>query len=409
MTGRRGLPVLLALLLGAALPACGPVSVNTIAVSPDGKLAFAVDPKLKYSFLTDAPRCDIILSDTSGNQVKRITANGRHNSWATFSPDGKTLLCVECTVVEEKKETKILFPKLVLYDVATGERRLLRGDKDYDSLLFPQFSPDGTKVAYMTQKHLKVLRVPDGALVASWPRGLDSGEAPGVLGFRWVANDGLFVVWGKEELASGDIFAATVGTVTVTPGERAKLPAWRGKPVEAVTWCIPSITARRGTAVVSLFDVKLPAEEEDITRAPLGLWVYSNGSLRKLTRDNRRYYFAEISPDGRRLAAISTPVPTQGEEADADFIPASGELVLVDVATGEVEAVSKGACAHPFWIDDDRLGFVSGDLTTETTGIVVLDLRDKKRLNLTKALAPRLKALFARERARQQADQGGRP
>lgn len=409
MTARRWLPVLAGFFLSMALPACGPISVNTVAVSSHGKLAFAVDPELNYSFLPESPRWDIILTDASGASLKRITANGRHNSWATFSPDGRTLLCMECTVLkEEKKEAQPLFQKIIMYDVATGERRLLRGDKDIDFLLFPQFSPDCKKVAYLTGAHLKVVSVQDGSLVASWPRFSD--EAPGVLGFRWVVKDGLFVVWGNEELAGADAFPATIGIVTVAGEKQARSPVWQGRSSEGITWAVPWITARRGTAVIPLYDLKLAAKDDDIARAPFGLWVHSNGSLRKLTGDGRSYYFPEISPDGRRVAAVSTQVPAKGEEAeadedaDADSIPLSGDLVLLDIATGKVKTASEGACAHPFWIDDERLGFVRGDPTTEKNQIVVLNLRTGKRFNLTQALAPRLKKLFARGGGRAAAD-----
>ncbi|MHC4253297.1 MAG: hypothetical protein ACYS9X_29610 [Planctomycetota bacterium] len=404
-------PPMAASLASLLLAACVPHSINKVAVSPDGRLAFAVGRGGDYTFLNGEDECDIISTDCRGREVKRVISNGRHNSWATFSPDGRSLLAYDCRIEKirgfhgETVRTEVRDEALVLHDIATGESRTLCRDSDISGFPFPRFSPDGTRLAYLAERRLKVVNFADGAPVASWPRwsNMKGQEQAGVLGLAWTGPDELFLAWGSQAVGEdalniGPAVAVRLGTVRAAEGDFDRAE-WLGPTHSGVTWCFPWMTARRGKVVLPLFDVELPVAGGDaVARASLQPWLYAGGKFRRLTEAEGRHFYTELSPDGSQVAAIWSPSFRKGREEEAgddgdrSFICGPGKLLVLDVASGGAETVREERCLHPFWVDNSRLGSVGGG--NGEAHVSVLDLRSGEVLDLTEEIAPRLGGLL---------------
>jgi hypothetical protein len=381
-------------LLSVALLGCKEGSINTVAVSPDGTIAFGVSATTGYSFFSRLQRNQVAVTDSSGASLGLVSDGLRHSSWVSFSPDGRYLLCIESQPDENGKPPLKRESTLVTYDISSAKRTIIRADEDINAYCaFPAFSPSGTYVAYMTSSFLRIVKVRDGEEVISWPRASDESRLPGVAGYSWISDTEVFILWAVDKVGDvgangGDVFLVRLGTVEVSDDNAVPSTAEFQDAPTGMTWVFPSISSVSGKTVLSLFDLAVPASDDEITASPLSLWLFSSGSLRRLTVDSARYYYTALAPDGQRVAAIRTPIT---ENSDSVFVPGPGALVLVDANSGEARTVVASNCLHPFWIDNNRLGYVRVQEDWEANNrIVVLDLADDSQEDIAESLPERL-------------------
>lgn len=89
---------------------------------------------------------------------------------------------------------------------------------------------------------------------------------------------------------------------------------------------------------------------------PLGIWVSSGGSAKRVTPPNVHVYNAIFSPDGRKLAIAETL-------RDAENRPIGQQAQIVDLETGESALISTDRDSHDTlaiarWLSDRRVQII---------------------------------------------------
>jgi dipeptidyl aminopeptidase/acylaminoacyl peptidase len=193
-----------------------------------------------------------------------------------ITPDGRTVVAA-WAVAEPAGSQRYT---LVAIDVATGERRVLADDPDFE-YHSPKISPDGSQVATVVQRRNSVTGV----------------------GHRWV---------GLVPIAGGDVKALT-----------EQWDRWPRTP----NW------TPDGTKIVVAADHQ--------GRAPLWLVDAGTGEVSRLTQDDAAYTDIQVSPDSQwvyalRSAVDSPPSPVRvglGESTVERLLGPAGELDLPGTVT----------------------------------------------------------------------------
>ncbi|CAM4104978.1 S9 family peptidase [Kibdelosporangium persicum] len=239
----------------------------------------------------DQPRLLVVdgdrLRDLTGHVGRAL--DGENAGW-DISPDGTTI--VAAWYVAEPSGTQRR--TLVAIDVATGERRVLADDPDYE-YASPVISPDGTRVAVTALRR----------------------STPDDLGDHWLA---------VVPLAGGEV--------------RLVATDWDRWPRD------PQWTAD-GAAVVVAAD--------DHGRVPLWRVDVETGGTTRLTPDDGAYTDALISPDGRwvyalRAAVDSPPAPVRVSVADLTIEPLTEPEFRIPGRLEEVTATAEDGAPLRAWI-----------------------------------------------------------
>jgi hypothetical protein len=117
----------------------GTFSIFSAQFSPDGT-------QILFDRGTDS-RFDVFVMDTDGTNVRRLTTTGSDYD-AHWSPDGSLIAFTRQEVVESGGQSVATSDIFVMNADGTDVHRLTNGG-DRNTNLYPQWAPDGTKIAYL--------------------------------------------------------------------------------------------------------------------------------------------------------------------------------------------------------------------------------------------------------------------
>lgn len=261
---------------------------------------------------------------------------------------------------------------------------------DGESLMDPEWSPDGASIAFTGQRYRGLwVANADGSQI----RRLTDEDAG--FGFRW-SGDSRRIVSRVSRYEEKDQTHAVVvfdaggkeEPVEVTPfrSHMPSLPEWNGQG-DSMVW-IPDAGAKRPEVVEVAVDgtARMPKQAADVadrlTRprvAVLGdrllYWEPGSAEPRDLSPFGAEGYLnARLSPDGRKVV----------------FEHYGGNLHLVDVATGALADL--GRAFRPDWSPDGRhvVAMVTEDdgYTYSRSDLVVFAADGSMRVNLTEDFDP---------------------
>lgn len=192
------------------------------AWSPDGRsLAFAADSGQGF---------DLFVADADGRNVRQLTDGRSHDRWPSWTRDGRIVFSRRASV----------FDSWQLHVVAAsgGEAAVLFADAGSDSEREPRVSPDGARVAYISDREgtdgdvdLWVAELPDDE--SSRARRTRLTRVRGTEGFPSWSPDGARIAYYAQREGTGSIWVSEVAR------ERGDEP----KPAS-----MPTLVSRRGGA-----------------------------------------------------------------------------------------------------------------------------------------------------------------
>ncbi|WP_297507439.1 S9 family peptidase [uncultured Caulobacter sp.] len=221
----------------------GQGQVSPVAVSPDGKTVLLA----RYFSVNESK---VWLLDVASGKLTELNppAKGKTTkiaySGGTFTPDGKSVLMLS----DEGSD----FVRLVQFDLATGAKTVLSGERPWDVEDFA-LSDDGGTLAYVVNEdgYSKVVvqdvrarrALPQPALPAGVVSGLAFSPDGSKLGFSlasptaasdawsWGVNDGKLERWTTSELGGLDPTALATPTLVRFPSfDKRSIPAFIYKP-----------------------------------------------------------------------------------------------------------------------------------------------------------------------------------
>jgi dipeptidyl aminopeptidase/acylaminoacyl peptidase len=280
--------------------------------SPDGKrLAF-------ISAREEKPQ--IFLMPVGGGEPERLTEHKGGVRSIAWSPDGKSIAFIadqEPTPAEEKRikekddaivvDTNYKFNRLWVIDVATRSARMLATGEVVAS--DPQWSPDGTRIAYATNP---TPRADDGSLTDIWVIPVAGGAArPLVAGAgadqspRW-SPDGTQIAYVTSP--GRDVRQLRLAVIPAVGGRsRLVAPEFVYAP-QAPTWSPDGRTL--------YFSAPMRTTTQ-LFAVPAG-----GGAPRQLTRHSGVITAASFARDGRAVAFTSS---TSQRPADVQFAALGGD------------------------------------------------------------------------------------
>ena len=324
-----GTPVLVADLLAqdAVITSAGGYRTPGFSVSNDGVLAYRVDSQ-GLSQLT--------LFDRSGNIVDRPGEPGHPHLHSAFSPDGKVLAAA-----------RLGFPgppesDIWLYEL-TGSRRSMKWSSDARAEVWPQWSPDGTRLVYAGQPRPEVkFALYEKTLVSSGPGRLLFEPQESVRPTAWSPDGRYILLWvnngavGAYDLRTNQSFPLLQNAVFAAfspdgrwitylsnrsnrpevyarpfdPERQAdELPEWivsRGGASWAPFWMGDEIFYRSWDGHVAAVKVAASGGIQNPT--------FQAGAPERLFKADPAISYWSVSPDGQKFAF---PIPTP--EANAGY------------------------------------------------------------------------------------------
>ncbi len=155
---------------------------SEIAVSPDGAEVAVV------------ARGEIFVTATASGRTRRITSTPEFEHDISFNPDGRTLLyCSERGGDSDVYEASVPSDRPASFTAAgpVTEKKVIATEGD---ALFPAFSPDGRRIAYLdNRRSIKVFDRETGKSVIALKEGAIYSYADGDLSLKW-SPDGRWLV-----------------------------------------------------------------------------------------------------------------------------------------------------------------------------------------------------------------------
>jgi serine/threonine protein kinase/WD40 repeat protein len=399
------------------------VGSGTVELSPDGKRYALGLSKSLY----DPPQAEVIIGDaTTGVTLATVTGLKRFPWAAVFSPDGKMLAGVVVPIAPKDMPTSS--GGLYIWDTHTG--REIRAFRDLTGAPYqrPAFSPDGTRVAAVSQmadnpsaNEVRIWEVATGRTIASYPTVISplfvisltfspDGKSLAVVGAA-VPTGGALQVWdterGRERFTVRSAVGQALAGVVFSPDSRRV--AW--VPLESqIGVCdandgkeLAVYQGHRGGVTTVIFSRDgrqlLSADNQDA----LKIWdTESRGDTLQLVQDESTMCMA-VSPDARRIAIVdkkrATKVWDDAGRPLLELKPVKTRKVIFEImraltfsTLGErlaystaflddnrkrrgVIVVWDAAGKELFGVDEEGLGFGPAVLSPDGTRLAVAEVR----------------------------------
>ena len=150
-----------------------PKSVTDVAQAAYDEAGYQPSPegsRLLFVGTPDGSRASqVFVANIDGTEMRQVTDDPDGSSWASWSPDGSTIVFVEPGANDTNDST--FGSQLMLLDVATGEVTVLAGGDDR-TFQYPRFSPDGSTILF-TRESANASYYPPLSL---WTIAIDGGE-----------------------------------------------------------------------------------------------------------------------------------------------------------------------------------------------------------------------------------------
>jgi eukaryotic-like serine/threonine-protein kinase len=306
-------------------------SVNLTSDSPvyDMEPAFSPDGT-QIAFYSSREGRGIFLMDTSGRNLKKVSADGHNPAW---SPDGREIALAEDRVFDyEGRNTNN--SRLFAVNIATGERRVITGS----DAVQPNWSPRGQRIAYWGlqkggQRDIWTVRAAGGEPVAvTDDKEVDWNPV-------W-SRDGKYLYFLSDRGGSMNVWRAPIdelsGKVTGEI-EPATLPSANSQHLNfsADGQTIVYVEMNRRE---NLYQVSFDPLTASISGQPV-----------QITQGIRRYSHIDLAPDEKSLVFVSAA------EAQEDIFVISREGAQLKQLTND-----SAQDRNPRWSPgDQRIAFLS--------------------------------------------------
>jgi len=340
--------------LGLLLAGCLPKAVNTISVRRDGTIALCLDRKGEFRWLPQTKKDsstpnDLYLTDRRGHRLRRLTRTELVKGWVRWSPSGKQLLY---TAFDPKRG----IGSLRLIDSSGKQRRILWQGKD--SVMFPQWSPDGTRISFnLIQDKKQTLIFLD---VASGKR---LGRAEG----EWTVSNSFWVhraLYPLQTHSGIGLLDPVRPNSLLALAHTKRVMFGHFEPLADGRYLALSQTPPRSAD--GTLDLRSEVKLDD---KPGTLYLFGPGdTVRKVTDRVLGWSSMRlVSPDGRRLLAVRQLGKRELEDS---------ELVLFDTAGKQPRRrlFRAPGLISPFWIDAQTVGLLEENKQQSKRRIWIFDL-----------------------------------
>ncbi|MFN4217872.1 MAG: hypothetical protein ACK4HB_01075 [Candidatus Bipolaricaulia bacterium] len=346
---------------------CWPMP-NRISVGPDGLFALTMPDKTDGSYEALPQSGRIWLIDSLTGRVQTVLTEGANLSWATFSPDGNTLLYVDSPsfALQQILSGRLSHPwRLMLFDRRSNtQTALFSGDHGF--IWAPTFSPDARKIAYYrgdgesqlglyifdrdagTEKLLKLVQDSAGLSYAPYgPGPLWSPDGQGVFAFH------IEKILPEETLPAPQ--EITEKTVRVFAGRLALMSIECGCEQTLFKGFFPLlpvplflIASPNGKLYVNGYDQTFSVDARE--RVNLYEITVETGEQAVLYDGGGIALAPALSPDGERLL-FTVIMPEE---------PVKADLYLLDLTSAAParKLTDDGRSGFGFWLSHDELGFL---------------------------------------------------
>ena len=316
-------------------------TITTPRPSPDGK-------RIAYSRGFDG-RLDLWVIDAAGGWPLQVTdaappqgpdPSQRHASAIAWTPDGREL------VYASTKEGK-------LWTVSADGGKARATDEGTGTHHSPAVSPDGTRVAYVSERgeHVDII-VAD--IAGRWTRTISESDEY-VMQPRW-SPDGRHLLYGQWPHYDMPWDERAIVVADIETGA-LRLLAGGARVVHG-----DAVWSPDGTQIAFVSD-------RDHEYANLWVMDADGSNARCLAREANRHLTPAWSSDGQRIAYI------RNDDGDCQV------WCWENGATRQITQEA-GHCSDPAWLDNDRLVYIFSSPIT-VPDLYVTDLRDGSRRQLT--------------------------
>lgn len=332
-------------------------------------------------------RGEVYVLSTETGRSRRITSTPAYEQAVNFSPDGRSLAYVSerdgdmdlfVASLGEKDMTSFASPGLIT------EKKLVDSDGD---LLYPRFSPDGKRLAYLANRSsIKVLDLATGTTVDALPEGSIYSYADGDVTFSWspdsrwlTATAGSIV--SQQDIVLLDVFGKRPPAYISQSGYADSDPRFSADG-KAILWTSGREGLRRADATTGQLDIfiaYLTQQAYDASRAPEaasttgpaatrpgdGDWQPQIDGIEHRTRrltpfsitpaffattpDNKSLVFVDVQSNGQavcyrvdlrsgaRTQVFTRPVATDltaDKAVNSLYAPCPGGIEKIDLANG---------------------------------------------------------------------------